>query len=79
MKSFLKKLTSTSAAAIVVFIGCVMAGLGMTVIAVLAMFALAVFGLAIIASPFVQAPAVDPQEMEQDMDVDAADEDFQRA
>lgn len=75
MKSFFKKLTSTAAATIVVFIGCVMAGLGMTVIAVLAMFALAVFGLAIIASPFVQMPQSD----EHDIEAEVAGDDLQPA
>lgn len=75
MKNLLNKLTSTAAAAIVVFIGAVMAGLGLTVVAVLAMFALAVLGLAVIASPFVKMP----EQPEQDIDARFADEDAQPA
>lgn len=78
MKNLFNKLTSTAAAAIVVFIGAVMAGLGLTVIAVLAMFALAVLGLAVIASPFVKMPE-QPEQPEQDIDASFTDEDFQSA
>ena len=53
MKSLFAKITSTAAGAIVLLVGCAMAGLGLTVIAVLAMFALAVLGLALLARPFM--------------------------
>ena len=53
MKSLLAKTTSTAAGAIVILVGCAMAGLGLTVIAVVALFALAAFGLALLARPFV--------------------------
>lgn len=75
MKNLFNKLTSTVAAAIVVFIGAVMAGLGLTVVAVLAMFALAVLGLAVIAAPFVKLPG----QPDQDIDASFTDEDLQTA
>ncbi|GAA0786425.1 hypothetical protein E1180_15335 [Roseibium denhamense] len=53
MKSIIEKTTATFAGAIVVLVGCMMAGLGFTVIAVLALFALAAYGLALIAAPFL--------------------------
>ena len=53
MKTIFNKVTSTAAGAVALLVGCAMAGLGMTVIALLAMFALAVVGLAFLASPFV--------------------------
>ena len=64
MKSTLNKLTSAAAATIVAFVGCVMAGLGLAMIAVLAMFSFAVFGLALIASPFVRMPDEDTHDIE---------------
>lgn len=57
MKSILakakSKVASFAAAGIVILVGCMIAGLGLTVLAFLALFALAAFGLALIAAPFV--------------------------
>lgn len=53
MKPVLTKITSTIAGAIVLVIGCAMAGLGLSVLAVLAMFAMAALGLAVLARPFL--------------------------
>lgn len=52
MNSFFAKVTSAAAAGVVLVAGAVMAGLGFTVLAVLAMFALAAYGLAFLAAPF---------------------------
>ncbi|MFN3129546.1 hypothetical protein [Roseibium sp.] len=64
MKSILEKTTATFAGAIVVLVGCVMAGLGFTVIAFLAMFALAAYGLALIAAPFLAMAQKQPEQSE---------------
>ena len=77
MKSILEKTTATFAGAIVVLVGCVMAGLGFTVIAFLAMFALAAYGLALIAAPFLamaqkQAEPSEPQDIDLPPDAQTA-------
>ncbi|MBO9420197.1 hypothetical protein J7444_01065 [Labrenzia sp. R4_1] len=77
MKSILEKTTATFAGAIVVLVGCVMAGLGFTVIAFLAMFALAAYGLALIAAPFLamaqkQAEQSEPQDIDMPSDAQTA-------
>ncbi|XYK82773.1 MAG: hypothetical protein ROO70_11335 [Labrenzia sp.] len=77
MKSILEKTTATFAGAIVVLVGCVMAGLGFTVIAFLAMFALAAYGLALIAAPFLamaqkQAEQFEPQDIDMPSDAQTA-------
>jgi predicted Kef-type K+ transport protein len=53
MKNLLTKITSGVAGAIVLLVGCAMAGLGLSVIAFLAMVTLAAIGLALLAKPFV--------------------------
>ncbi|CTQ71495.1 hypothetical protein [Roseibium alexandrii] len=77
MKSILEKTTATFAGAIVVLVGCVMAGLGFTVIAFLALFALAAYGLALIAAPFLamaqkQAESTEPQDIDMPSDAQTA-------
>jgi len=54
MKSIFNKTASFAAAAVALVIGGAMAGLGLAMLAVLAMFALAVVGLALLAAPFAQ-------------------------
>ena len=53
MKSFLNQVASTAAGAVVFLVGCILAGLGLTVMLGLSMFALMAVGLAVLASPFV--------------------------
>ncbi|WP_434054920.1 MAG: hypothetical protein RDA78_08655 [Roseibium sp.] len=53
MKTFMTKVTSAAAAAVALFVGCALAGLGLVVMALLAMFALAATGLALLAAPFM--------------------------
>ena len=53
MKTLTDKITSIAAGAVTLLVGCMLAGLGLTVMAFLAIFALAAIGLAIIAAPFV--------------------------
>ena len=53
MKSLLTKFVASVAGAVLLCLGVVTAGLGVTVIAVLAMFALAVAGLGLLGAPFV--------------------------
>lgn len=56
MKALLTRITSAAAAGFVLLIGAAMAGLGLTVMAVLALFAMAAFGFALIAAPFLRVP-----------------------
>ena len=53
MKNLLTKITASVAGAVLVCLGFVLAGLGISVVAILAMFVLAAAGLGAIASPFV--------------------------
>jgi hypothetical protein len=53
MKDLLNKAASGAAFAALFLVGCVIAGLGLSVAMVLAMFALSAIGLAILASPLV--------------------------
>ena len=53
MKNLPKRVASTVAGIVLFCVGCAMAGLGLTVIAFLAMFAIAAAGLAVLAAPFV--------------------------
>ena len=53
MKNLLNKITRAAIAVFAVIVGFVMAALGFTFIAFLAMFALAVVGLAMIAAPII--------------------------
>ncbi len=53
MKDLPKKVASTVSGIVLFCVGCAMAGLGLTVIAFLAMFAIAAAGLAVLAAPFV--------------------------
>ncbi len=57
MKAFLNQAASTAAGIVLFVVGCVMAGLGLSVMALLALFALAAAGLAILAAPFVSLAA----------------------
>ncbi|WP_306142004.1 hypothetical protein [Roseibium sp. MMSF_3412] len=59
MKTFMTKVTSAAAAAVALFVGCALAGLGLVVMALLAMFALAATGLALLAAPFMPKPDED--------------------
>ncbi len=59
MKTVLAKITSAAAAAVALFVGCALAGLGLVVMALLAMFALAATGLALLAAPFMPKPSED--------------------
>ena len=60
MKSLLNKVASTVAGVVLFCLGCVMAGLGLSVVALLAMFAMAAAGLAILASPFITLTEQNP-------------------
>lgn len=53
MNNVINKITSTIAGGALFVIGCVIAGLGFSVLAVLAVFALAMLGLAFLAAPFL--------------------------
>lgn len=66
MKPFLNKVSSTVAGAVVVLVGCAMAGLGLTVMAFLAIFALAAFGLAILAKPFLDMSERNAEDVQAD-------------
>ena len=57
MKAFLNQAAATAAGVVLFCVGCLMAGLGLTVMALLALFALAATGLAILAAPFVSLAA----------------------
>jgi Na+-transporting methylmalonyl-CoA/oxaloacetate decarboxylase gamma subunit len=63
MKKQLNKIASAAAGVGIFFLGCVLAGFGLSVVFLLAMFALAVIGLGILVSPFL--PAAKPLETEQ--------------
>ena len=71
MKAFFSKITSTAASAVLVLIGLAMAGLGLTVVGVLALFAMAAVGLAILAAPFVKAGVEDAREVEAPLKAEA--------
>ena len=53
MNNLLNKVASSAAGAVLFFVACVMAAIGLSVILLLAVFALATAGLAVLASPFV--------------------------
>ena len=53
MKTFFLRVRSIAAAVVVLLIGCVLIGIGLTVAGFLALFALAAIGLALIAAPFL--------------------------
>lgn len=53
MKSLISRLVPAAAAAALICIGFVLAGLGIWLVALLAMFALVAAGLGLLASPFV--------------------------
>lgn len=61
MQNLINKTTSTVAGVVLFCVGAAMAGLGLAVVAMLAMFALAVTALALLAAPFVSMaqPATD--------------------
>lgn len=62
MKPFLNKAASAAAGGAVILAGCAMAGLGLTVIALLAMFALAAFGLSYLVAPLLPYAMQKPEE-----------------
>ena len=65
MKEQFNKMMSGVAGFGLFLVGCVMAGLGLSVVFFLAMFALAVVGLAFLASPLVAlAQRVEPSQTE---------------
>jgi hypothetical protein len=53
MNNLINKTTTTLSSVILFGIGCVMAGLGLAAISLLAMFALATVGLAFLAAPLI--------------------------
>ena len=53
MKSYLTKVTSGAAGVGIVLLGCIMAGLGLSLMVMLAIFAVAVIGLGILAAPLL--------------------------
>jgi hypothetical protein len=67
MKSLLAKITSATAGAIVLIVGCAMAGLGLTALAFLAMIALAATALAFLVSPFLAWSQENGVDQEPDM------------
>ncbi len=62
MTTLINKAAATVSGVVLFCIGCVMAGIGLSVVGFLAMFGLAAVGLALLAAPFVRAAAVDPVE-----------------
>ena len=65
MNTLINKTTSALSSVVLFACGCVMAGLGLAVVGVLAVFAFAAIGLALLASPFValaQAPQSETEE-----------------
>ena len=53
MKSYLNKAASAAGGVAVFLLGCMMAGLGLSMMVLLATFGLAVVGLGILATPFL--------------------------
>ncbi|MCY4178880.1 MAG: hypothetical protein OXC60_09625 [Litoreibacter sp.] len=53
MKSFLTKIASSAANVALIILACVLAGLGLWLVFVLALFALAVIGLSFLAAPLL--------------------------
>lgn len=66
MKSFLNNIASSFAGFVLFCVGCAMAGLGLSVVVMLALVALAAMGLALLASPFVAMSA--PRDAASDAD-----------
>ncbi len=65
MQSFLNNIAAGAATAVLFLVGCVMAGIGLSVFLLLAMFGMAAFALALLASPLfslVQKPEVETEE-----------------
>lgn len=62
MKTLFDKAASTLSGVALVCIGGLMAAIGLSVVALLAMFGLAAAGLALLAAPFVAASTRDRQE-----------------
>ena len=69
MKNLINKATSTLSGIVLFAFGCVMAGLGLATVGVLALFALAAVGLSLLAAPFVSQ--TQPAAEETDETVDA--------
>lgn len=59
MKSLINKATSTLSGIVLFAFGCVMAGLGLAAISMLALFALATMGIAVLAAPFLAMTQTD--------------------
>lgn len=57
MKTFLNKAASTAAGVGLFCIGCALAGLGLSFVALLALFGMASVSLAMLASPFIAMAA----------------------
>lgn len=68
MNTLLTKAASAISGVALFCVGCLMAGLGLSVVALLALFALAAAGLALLAAPFVALaqPATRDDEAGQD-------------
>ena len=64
MTTFLKKASATVSGAVLFCIGCAMAGIGLSVIMLLALFGLAAAGLALLAAPFVTQTDADQPDAE---------------
>ncbi len=65
MQDFLNKIIAGAAGAVLFLVGCVMAGIGLSVFMLLAMFGLVAIGLSLLAAPFLalaQKPATEKQE-----------------
>ncbi len=59
MKPLINKAASTASGVALFAIGCVMAGLGLATMSLLALFALAAVGIALLAAPFVAIAQAD--------------------
>ncbi len=70
MKTFFNKATAGLSGVVAICIGGVLAGIGLSVVALLAMFGLAAAGLILIAAPFVATPA--PEDVTVDTPTPAA-------
>jgi len=73
MKNAIEKVKQAVTAGVVMLIGAVMAGMGLAMVAILAMFALAAGGLAILASPFLAMPKKEKKEDDKDIEMSCDD------
>lgn len=65
MKSLITKTTTTLSGVVLFAFGCVMAGLGLAAISMLALFALATMGIAVLAAPFLAMVQDDKSEADE--------------